>query len=356
MGYYTRQDLPFWYSLADAFTICDNYHCSVMGPTHPNRLYAWSGMLDPSGAAGGPIIVTNDQKRFIGSLTWRTMPEELQSKGISWKVYNAPGDIYQPDNPVSMAISDNILLYFRQHVSDRSSPLYNNAFGSVFPKDFASDVAKGELPAVSWVTPPNGYDEHPPAPPAAGMWFASQVIGILTSNPDVWSKTVLFITYDENDGFFDHVIPPTPPPGTPGEYLTVDPLPSDAFSVAGPIGLGFRVPMLVVSPFSRGGYVCSDVLDHTSHLRFLETRFGIPAPNLSDWRRKTSGDLTGALNTSHRDNAVPALPPTDARSKLVSAQCTTSQLFEVDLTDPAPYPLPARQMLPSQEPGTARRI
>jgi phospholipase C len=187
------------------------------------------------------------------------------------------------------------------------------------------------------------------------MWFASQVIELLVSNPDVWSKTVLFITYDENDGFFDHVPQPTPPPGTSGEYLTVDPLPSAAFSVAGPIGLGFRVPMLVVSPFSRGGYVCSDLLDHTSHLRFIETRFGVRAPNISDWRRETCGDLTGTLSTSHSDTSVPGLPATNPKSKLVDAECTAGQLFELDVSNPAPYPLPAHQQKPSQEPGDARQ-
>ena len=136
MGYYTRQDLPYWYSLADAFTICDNYHCSVLGPTHPNRLYAWSGTLDPAGEEGGPILVTNSASSFIGSARWKTMPEELESKGVSWKVYNPPGSAYQPSNPISMALSDNILLYFHQHVSDPSSPLYQRAFGSLFPADF----------------------------------------------------------------------------------------------------------------------------------------------------------------------------------------------------------------------------
>jgi phospholipase C len=356
MGYYKRADLPFWYSLADAFTICDNYHCSVFGPTHPNRLHAWSGTLDPSGEAGGPVIVTNDQAKFIGSATWRTMPEQLQANGISWKVYNPPAGYYQPTSPISIAVSDNILLYFKQHVSDPSSPLYRNAFSPIFPNDFTSDVAKGTLPSVSWIIPPLGYDEHPPSPPAAGQWLANQVVDTLASNPEVWSKTVLFITYDENDGFFDHVAPPTPPAGTPGEYLTVDPLPAAAYSVAGPIGLGFRVPMLVVSPFSRGGYVCSDVLDHTSHLRFLETRFGVEAPNISAWRRKTCGDLTGSLNTTHSDTSVPALPATNPRSRVVTAECTSGELIEVDLDNPAPYPLPSPQQMPTQEPGTARQV
>jgi len=354
MGYYTRSDLEFWYALADAFTIADGYHCSVMGPTHPNRLHALSGTLDPEGHEGGPVIITNSSPSAIGSASWRSMPEELESKGISWKVYNPPGIGYQPSSPLSIAISDNILLYFKRHVQDPSSSLYKKAFGPIFPRDFARDVANDTLPQVSWITPPLGFDEHPPAPPAAGMWFTHQVLSALVSNPKTWSKTVLFIMYDENDGFFDHVAPPVAPAGTPGEYLTVDPLPSPAQDVAGPIGLGFRVPLLVVSPFSRGGYVCSDTFDHTSQLRFLETRFGVKAPNISAWRRSVTGDLTSTLHLGTPDASVPPLPVTHGRSEVsVTSECQASQLIELDVTNPVPYPVPANQSMPSQEPGSA---
>src|SRR5205823_4933947 len=122
------------------------------------------------------------------------------------------------------------------------------------------------------------------------------ILATLTANPLLWQKTALFVTYDENGGFFDHVPPPVPAAKTPGEYLTVSPLPAAAEGIAGPIGLGFRVPMLVVSPFSRGGFVCSQVFDHTSTLLFLERRFGAEVPNLSAWRRHTVGDLTAAFN------------------------------------------------------------
>src|SRR5205085_4115610 len=125
---------------------------------------------------------------------------------------------------------------------------------------------------------------------------AADVLNTLVSNPSLWAKTALFITYDENGGFFDHVPPPTPATGTAGEYLTVSPLPPPAGGVDGPIGLGFRVPTLVVSPFSRGGFVCTDTFDHTSTLRFLETRFGAEVPNLSAWRRQATGDLTSAFS------------------------------------------------------------
>ncbi len=356
MGYYTRQDLAFYYALADAFTICDGYHCSVMGPTHPNRLHALSGTLDPGGHAGGPVLFTNSAESAQGSATWSTMPEALENAGVSWKVYNAPGGAYQPSSTIAMAISDNILLYFKQFL-DPSSALYPKAFGSVFPNDFVSDIANDSLPQVSWITPPIGDDEHPPSPPAIGMWFSHNVISALVSNPKVWSKTVLFIMYDENDGFFDHVAPPTPPPETAGEYVTTDPLPPLAFGIPGPIGLGFRVPMLVVSPFSRGGYVCSDTFDHTSQMRFLETRFGVTAPNISAWRRSVTGDLTSTLHVASPDTSVPELPATAGKADpRVQRQCTSGQLVGIDLTNPVPYPVPTTQRIPSQEPGKPRRI
>ena len=181
------------------------------------------------------------------------------------------------------------------------------------------------------------------------------MLNTLVSNPKVWAKTVLFVSYDENDGFFDHVAPPTPPPGTPGEYLTVDPLPAESGGIAGPTGLGFRVPLLVLSPFSRGGYVCSDTFDHTSQLRFLETRFGVDVPNLSEWRRRTTGDLTSTLHWDSRQTSVPALPPTSEVDPLIASECQAPQLIEFNVANP-PDLVPTSQQMPVQEPGTARRI
>ncbi len=202
---------------------------------------------------------------------------------------------------------------------------------------------------MSWISTPVGYDEHPPAPSFLGEWFTSQVLGALVANPAVWSKTVLFHMYDENDGFFDHVAPPVAPSGTAGEYLTVQPLPSNAAGIAGPVGLGFRVPMLVISPFSRGGRIASETFDHTSQLRFLEERFGVRAPNISSWRRATVGDLVSTLQTARSDVRMPDLPPTrDDPAYLAAKGCTQLDLVEV-ATDQPPYPLPAVQRMPSQE-------
>lgn len=303
MGYHTRQDLAFTYALADAFTVCDGYHCSVLGPTHPNRLFALSATNDPDGVAGGPVLTTNASTSAIFSASWPTMPEALSNAGISWKVYDPAGNAYHPSNPEALIASDNILLYFKQY-KDTTSDLYRRAFLNTIVRDFARDCRTGQLPTVSWIIPKVGFDEHPPSASLVGEWFIHQVVSQLMQNRAQWAKTVLFVTFDENDGLFDHVPPPTAPPGTPGEYVTVNPLPNSAGGIRGPIGLGVRVPMLVISPFSRGGFVCSDTFDHTSMLRFLETRLGVTVPNLSTWRRSVTGDLTATLGATANTSKV----------------------------------------------------
>ncbi len=128
MGYYERKDLPFYYALADAFTICDNYHCSVLGPTHPNRLMSLSGTVDPSGHAGGPVLETSSSPDVIYSASWDTIPEVLEDAGVSWKVYNPAGGISTPAIFEKHGIlSDAILPYFSQY-KNPSSALYQKAF------------------------------------------------------------------------------------------------------------------------------------------------------------------------------------------------------------------------------------
>jgi phospholipase C len=282
------------------------------------------------------------------------MPEQLEARGISWKVYGNPDGNF----------GDNVLPYFKQYLSNPK--LLAKALVPTFPGTFQTDVLLNTLPQVSWVLAPLIASEHPPAPEVFGEWVTSQVLGPLTANHGLWKKTALFVTYDENGGFFDHVPPTTAPTGTPGEYLTVSPLPSDAGGVAGPIGLGFRVPMLVLSPFARGGFVCSDVFDHTSTLRFLETRFGAEVPNLSDWRRSMTGDLTTAFNFATVNTTVPTISPkpqlTDSR--VLFSTCATSAPFDLaegftnslavlDSVLVKNYPVTVNTAAPPQEPGTA---
>ncbi len=325
MGYYTRADLPFHYALADAFTICDGYYCSVLGPTYPNRFYHWTASIDPDGKNGGPVV-NNDAAEGGVVYTWETYPERLERAGISWQMYFDVIDDYLL----------NILPYFKnfQDAGPNSSLRRNAMYGRPFDQ-FLDDVRSGNLPSVTWIIAHAELCEHPAYLPAAGANYIRQILEALWSNPAVWAKSAVVINYDENDGQFDHVVPRAPPPGTPGEFV------GDQH-----IGLGFRVPCLVVSPFSRGGYVCSQTFDHTSVLRLLEARFGVEVPNLTAWRRQTCGDLTAAFGFGEPPNlTIPVMPETAATLALAQKNVKT-------LPKPA---VPKSQAMPVQEAGTRPR-
>jgi phospholipase C len=347
MSYYTRADLPYYYAVADAFTICDNYFCSVIGASDPNRLYTMAASIDPDGKNGGPLIETLGLNRssFFGKLTYPTMPEQLQARGISWKVYSPPDA-----NILNNILSDNVLSYFK-NFQDTASPLYQNAFVPQFPVNFVQDALSGNLPQVSWVLASLVDSDHPPAPAIFGEATLSGILTALMANPAQWAKTALFVTWDENGGFFDHVPPVTAPPGTPGEYITaagaISPTVIGSPAITGPIGLGFRVPTLIISPFSRGGFVSSDLFDHTSVLRFLETRFGAEVPNLSAWRRAAVGDMTSAFNFRSPNQSIPSLPSTLPAIQSTIDACTAN------LAGTKPFTLPNPQTMPLQETGTA---
>jgi phospholipase C len=295
MAYFKRDDIPFQWALADAFTICDGYHASMLGPTWPNRLYLMTGQVDPAGKAGGPVYSNEVPTE---GFSWKTYPEMLTKAGVSWKVY-------QENDNYGM----NVLEYFDQYQNaPTSSPLYQNGMRIYQAGQFEYDAMHDRLPTVSWIIPPSYQSEHPDYMPAAGADYVASKVNAIAANPDVWAKTVFILIYDENDGFFDHVNPPTAPKGTPGEYLTVD-------KVSNPIGLGFRVPCIIVSPWTVGGYVCHDTFDHTSVTRLLELVTGVVNPNISAWRRKTVGDFTAALGTT-ANRRLPRLPGTTAQLEL----------------------------------------
>ena len=205
MGYYEQEDIPFQFALAQNFTIFDNYHCSLLGPTWPNRLYLMSAWIDPEGVNGGPIISNEHNEPY----TWTTYPEALTEAGVSWRVYQ------EVDN-----YGTNVLEYFDQYVNAPvSSPLYQNGAARLRQRPVRVRRAHDQLPAVSWILPTSYQSEHPDYTPAAGADFVASKIDAIASNPDVWAKTVFILNYDENDGLFDHVPPPTPPAGTAGEFV-----------------------------------------------------------------------------------------------------------------------------------------
>ena len=355
MAYLTRKDIPFHYALADAFTVCDSYHCSFMGATDPNRYYMFSGHVGNDGSGGGPVL-GNEEEGY----SWTTYPERLEKAGISWKVYQDIGDGLDADGKWGWiedayrgTYGDNSLLFFNQYRDAKpGDPLYDKARtgtnakqGDGFFDQLKADVKAGKLPQISWIAAPEAFSEHPNWPANYGAWYVSQVLDALTSNPEVWSKTALFITYDENDGYFDHVLPPFPPASADQGLSTVD-TKLDSFGgnakySAGPYGFGQRVPMLVVSPWSTGGYVCSEVFDHTSIIRFMERRFGVHEPNISPWRRAISGDLTSAFDFGLENTKPAALPATDGYRP--------PDKDRHDSYVPKP---PANSVLPKQEPGS----
>lgn len=365
MSHYGRDDLPFHYELADTFTICDAYHCSAMTSTSPNRNYLVSGTTGFE--ADGRRAIGNDayDEDHHPGYGWPTYAEHLSRAGISWKAYQewnnytdnnlefftpfkriaravldaaglpyqSLGSFYHDVRHAEPADADTLLAKLARGVTVLDGPdreLYDRALYRGRPQSltgaFAADIAAGTLPAVSYLVTSAAESEHPDdSSPAAGAALTYRVLDALATNRDVWDRTAVFITYDENDGYFDHVPPPVPPGDTTDEYVDGQ-----------PIGLGVRVPMIVVSPWTVGGYVCSETFDHTSIVRFLEKWSGVRSTEISGWRRTVAGDLTGAFDfTAHAraprlDTPGPVPPFTDRW---------------------APVP-PADQRMPQQEPGS----
>ncbi|KAB7647663.1 phosphocholine-specific phospholipase C [Polymorphobacter fuscus] len=343
MGFYRRSDIPFQFALAEAFTVCDAYHCSLMTCTDPNRIVFWSGSnFDPRERARGVNCRENRAEIYNvrchvkgampdpgysyggDAFEWETIPEVLEKNGIGWRIYQNPND-----NCSGLFHGGLAFKGFRD--SRPGDPLYERGMRHWSLDDLARDVREGTLPAVSWILPPADWSEHPSAStPIEGAEYTARILDALTANPDVWASTVFFLNFDENDGFFDHMPPPAPPSfnkdGTVAGKATFDlageyyddhdgkwTLPED--NVTGkvrPWGLGPRVPMVVVSPWSKGGWVNSETFDHTGIGRFLEKRFDINVPAISPWHRKMCGDLTSCFDFSmDADRNFPPLP--DAR-------------------------------------------
>ncbi|UII25064.1 phospholipase C, phosphocholine-specific [Fulvivirga maritima] len=405
MGYYSREDIPFYYALADAFTVCDQHFCASLTGTTTNRNYFWTGKTH-----NGPhdkAKVRNGEMGYDNEVNWKTFPERLEEADISWRVYQ--NEVSLPTNVEDSSLlanfTDNNLEWFEQYgvrfsvghyewlqrkekelkealeslkaagkneeaskkqvelteikdyinnwnpekfnqLSSERKNLHSKAFTTNIadpdyhrveamnyndggeqrethiPKgdilhQFRSDVNNGKLPTVSWVVAPQKFSDHPSAP-WYGAWYVSEVLDILTKNPEVWKKTIFILNYDENDGYFDHVPPfvaPNPANAksgkvsqgldVEGEFVTKEQEKKEGFSDkearTSPVGLGFRVPLVVASPWSRGGWVNSEVCDITSTIQFLEkflskkTGKNISEPNISSWRRAVSGDLTSVF-------------------------------------------------------------
>ncbi|MBV7485535.1 phosphocholine-specific phospholipase C [Bordetella sp. BOR01] len=374
MGYYRRTDIPFQYALAEAFTICDGYHCSITTGTDPNRIVFWSGSnFNPELGRLGINCTDSDSEpnnlrcwitgalpepgyTYQGSsFKWPTLPDLLEKAGVSWRFYQDPNNNWTGAMHGGLAFES-----FR--TAEPGSPLYEKGMSHYSLEALTNDVRNNTLPEVSWVLPSPPESEHPGGggSTSQGADYISRVLDALTANPEVWAKTAFFITFDENDGLFDHLPPPAVPSydadgklmgkstvALDGEYFS-DParkyLKADD-TISGttrPWGLGPRVPMYVISPWSRGGWVSSEAFDHTSVGRFLEKRFGITVDSISPWHRAVCGDLTSAFDfETPNDPSFPTLPDNSDYAAQEAQQRTMPR------ADPPLTPQPLYQ-----EPGT----
>jgi phospholipase C len=353
MGYFTRDEIPFQHAVADAFTICDGYHQAIMAPTSPNRMYFWTGTS--SGWTSNPNDYEVDFGSDAGTAEVTTYPELLQAAGIDWQVYtnDQVGDSGTYPGYFLGDYGDNPLWFYQQYNSTNSreggtselairgavtpwqtaagAPHMSKTHAAYVLSSFIKAVSSNTLPQVSWIVAPAGYCEHPSFTPDYGAHYVNTVLQTLFSNPDLRKTTALFITYDEHDGFFDHQLPPYPEPSVTDEYIS-----------GWPIGPGTRVPMLICSPWTRGGYVDSNVYDHTSMLRFLAAWTGVQPVNITPWRESVTGDLTSAFDFPHPDFSIPGnIPTLDQTWKL-------TQLKGGSTTPPAE----GHQKMPAQESGT----
>ena len=440
LGYYQREDIPFYYAMADAFTICDHHFCSSLTGTTPNRLFFWTGTIRPEQNANTIAAVNNSQAESRDNVfvDWQTFPELLEDNDVSWKVYqneiwtaNLPeGDTDDwlgnyGDNPLEYVKRHQVKLaaYFRKNgdqtsrpplsstevlakynqLSQREKNLIDKAFTSNIenpdylqlapftftndegkeealniPKEdifeqFRKDVDTGKLPTVSWLVAPQRFSDHTSSP-LYGTWYVSEAIDILTKNPEVWKKTIFILTYDENDGYFDHLAPfVAPKPNDPSSGKVSDGLATWVdyeFKKDSPIGLGYRVPMMVASPWSKGGYVNSQVFDHTSSLMFLEkflsrkTGKKIKSDNISAWRRAVCGDLTSVFRPYNGEEI--SNPTTLKRDKVIvdiqNAKSKPAQVTPIPLTKTEielinskfPFQKDSLDIAPSQEKGTRK--
>jgi phospholipase C len=269
MGYYDQSDLPYYYSLLPNYALCANYFCGVLADTYPNRLVLYSG------TSGG----NTSNNISNGTLNYPCVLDLLSQNGITFKNYN----FNCPDNY-------SILALFQNWSTGGSDNELNQPQAQFF-----TDCMNDTLPQVAFISEAPPYDEHPPADIQTGMSMIESIITAVQSSA-AWASTAILITYDEAGGFFDHVAP---------EQL-------DAY------GPGIRVPMLIVSPFAKAGYVDTTFSDHSSVLKFIETVFSLPTMASINHQFDTS------TPTTNNDADGAPFPPRDANPALSNlTQCFT---------------------------------
>jgi phospholipase C len=342
MSYFNRSDLPYYYALGDSFTVGDQYFQSTFTATCPNREHLFAGSNGLSVPDSGFCLLDDAEP---AGMTWETMGETLHKANVSWKLYQ------EADN-----FDDNGFQWFEAYKKAKPGEyLYDQgmARSASFVDDFAKDVANDALPSVSWLVGPARLSEHATNHPADGEDLSARLLAILAKpeNAKVYAKTAFILNYDEGGQFYDHHWPPTPPMSAEDGASTVttegELTKKIEFRIpkGHPIGLGWRVPLMLISPWTRGDYVYSEVADHTSVVKFIEQRFNVTCPNISPWRRAVTGNLLPAFDFSAPDYTWPSLPDTSGNVNASKQQCDNNP----------PPAVPSVQHMPGQESGTKKK-
>ncbi len=290
MGYYTQQDIPYYYALYSTFATNDRYFSSMLGPTIPNRLFAY--------AATSWGMTSNEEAVAEDGIEGRSIFQSLEEHDVSWKIY------------YTTASFANVLQFVREQAEDHLVPI----------SEYFADAKAGTLPKVAFIEPGYGgtrtsSDEHPPADMQIGQRKTSKIVSALLNSPE-WESSAMFLMYDENGGYYDHV--PPPPAVVPDEF-------EPRYSSGRFDRYGFRVPMVAISPYARRHYVSHDVQDHTSVLKFIETRFGLPPLTARDASADNMFDLFDFTRASFR---TPPVLPTPKIDEKQLAACKAAEPLE----------------------------
>ncbi len=331
MGYYTGSNLNYYYFMASNFATSDRWFNPAMTRTHPNREYLVAGT---SQGYAYPVGTDNNDKAL---LTATTIFQELQNAGISWKIYVDPtgtsctGPPYDP----ACLLGYTYIQFFQWGQTIPTT--YPNNIGTIGPLgtcgsspcDYENDLANGTLPQVVQIEPATdaGYDEHPsvsdsePNDIQRGANYVSSLINDLMSSSS-WSSSAFILTFDEDGGFYDHVSPQ--PAVSPDGIKPVDLLPGDICTqTSGPtcdfVYTGYRIPLVVISPYSNKNYVSHTVADLTAILKFIETRFNLPSLTKRDAAQM---DMTEFFNFNDPVWLVPPSPP----AQITSGACYLNKL------------------------------
>jgi phospholipase C len=300
MGYWTQDDIPFTYSLASAFPIADRWFCSVLGQTDPNRRYLIAGT---SGGMTDDIGIPS-QTALLSQQANGTIFQRLTTYGIDWANY-----------VTSFPLGATPELY---PVND--TPLESGSHLRPFDQ-FFTDAAAGTLPSFSFLDEDfDTQSQENPQNIVVGEAMLAQVVQAVGNGPG-WARSLLVITYDEHGGYYDHVPPPV---ALAPDSLAPVVLPGES-TYDGFERYGFRVPGLIVSPYSRREHVSHTVFDHTSILALVERKWNLPAMTCRDANANDLTDLIDLWAMARSRPIFPALPPLAAAGNTPEAlACSTS--------------------------------